>query len=449
MRYGFLNRYSSSFTLSVSQGTARVGTWLLLAALAFASAIPGSVENEESPAGSVRCELLVRVTGESVPRGFVVPLVKEEIDRAVSLRPGAEYEIESKLESIIDKDLPRGTTKLFAVPIRMFGDGYAEVRRDVEVRVSNLVVEDMVRDGMFFASNSPEEIHRDGSLLSGRLDPFVPVRIFVHHKNASEKNLHFACVLYNSSSEAAQVHLIEGPVSVSKNEIRTGHFAAMTFFRNSVSRTGTFISIPPNDPHPLFRKEFPPGHSISYIGELTLMSAASVGFSIRTMYSYHADAAYLRRHSPTEIARPHGVFPTRVIETRDEYTIGDRWLYVPVGDRPIESINLQDRLHGNYGILHEIVVEVTNPSSRREKLKVHIRPSGGPASASIIVEDEFIEVPYAKSSEVKFLKAIPVNPREVRLVRVLTMPEPGSYYPIHMVFGSRPIKSDEQTANDK
>ncbi|MFH1538134.1 MAG: hypothetical protein ABIH66_04190 [bacterium] len=440
---------SSARELCALPGMFRAGALLLLFVINFVSLLQGSIEGGEKPAGRVRDEILIRVTGRSATPDFLEPLILREIEMAVGLEPGAKYKIEKAPKSVIRDTLKSGSSMSCRIPLRIFGAGYAEVRKEAVVRINNIVIEDVAKDGVFYASNSPEEIHEAGALLGGRLEPFRPVRILVHHKNASEKDLHFGCVLYNASGEPAQVHVIEGPVSVSKDELRTGHFAAVNFFRNLIDGNGKFVTIAPGETYALFRKDFPSGKVISYLGELTLLSSASVGFSIRTLYPYHRDVAYLQMHSPSQLSRPHGEFPLIVIETRDRYSIGGRWLHVSVGDRPVDSIDYRNKLHGNYGLLHEIVVEVSNSTPRAEKLGIYLRPSAGPASASFIIENEFIEVPHAKSSELKLLKVIPVGSGEERSVRVLTMPEPGSYYPIHLIFGSSSIDSYEKAKDNK
>ena len=113
--------------------------------------------------------------------------------------------------------------------------------------------------------------------------------------------------------------------------------------------------------------------------------------------------------------------------------MGDRWQYLDIGDDPIRSATSEHALLGNYGVVYRFEIIVENPMSKRAKVALLFYPRGGAAAGTFVVNGvlkHFGPIPPRRMKRIA-LVSVPAGSR--RLVEVLTMPEPGSYYPASLV----------------
>jgi hypothetical protein len=139
--------------------------------------------------------------------------------------------------------------------------------------------------------------------------------------------------------------------------------------------------------------------------------------------------------------RAHGEFSAPFLEVDEQYTIGDRWKFIPVGVQPIESADERiNRLEGNYGVTYRINITLENPQPTPEKANISFAPGGGPAFGSIFVDDKFFQTSLARPPDDITIATYTLQPGERKRIRVETIPESGSNYPIRIIVKSRKIQ---------
>ncbi|MEW6202245.1 MAG: hypothetical protein AB1546_09735 [bacterium] len=399
-------------------------------------------------AGGAPDRLTLKVTGKNVPRSFIYPLVLQSISENIRLQTDAQYSVVLREKEIPFAALPEGTFRELIVPVRFYGAKYKTETKKITLTVENVDVEETKVPEYLYISNSPESVRRPKIVFQGELLQENTVRFLAHHKNISDVSFHFLFIIRNPHSETVQVRIIRAPAGITSNEMRAGHYTSAHFLKSAASGTGYIREMPPDSYFLLYRDNFPKGSTLSAMCEISVVKGKGIQFSSRIMDSFVTETTVVQSMKDAGMYQTRGIYPKPFIYTEKSFEVGNEWLYTSVGENPISGLYPADgKLDGNYGVTHEIKVKVVNNSKKKERVDVYFFSAAGPASGTVLIDEKFVEIPASKSSDMLKIHTFYMLPEERREIRVVTMPEPGSFYPARIVFGARAIKDDEKTAN--
>ena len=389
------------------------------------------------PAGAAPDTVSVRITGGRVDENVYLPLAEAQIRRQIRIQGGTRYIISMNSVNYVDPPRPGGTGTL-TIPVKIWGAGYRTVRKDVIVRVENMHVEGFASPDRIYVSNSPESLTHSGELLSDTLHHGTSSRFMIHHRNATERNLNFVFFISNPNGKTAVVRVIGDILGVWNKELQAGHDATERFMKAERDGVGYLLEVPAGGYATLKKFAFEPGQIVSGLCEVQVLRGQGIDFSVRVLEPYLPDKAPREEIGDFYSNRAHGYFATPLVSLKSKYVIGDRWKFLSVGDDPLPPL-IPDSppLYGNYGVTYDITVSVENPGIRTETVDIKFAPAGGVAMGTFFVDDAFTQTGIVKPPHKTMLHSVSVDPGETRHVRLVTIPESGSYYPVRIIVGQR------------
>jgi hypothetical protein len=129
-------------------------------------------------------------------------------------------------------------------------------------------------------------------------------------------------------------------------------------------------------------------------------------------------------------------YPEPVRKLTEEYSADGRWLFIRVGKHAIPDSASERVLDGNYGVLYDINLTLSNPTSDTKNVKVMFDPTAGIAGVASIIDGQFYGKSHVVGTRELPLASFRLSPGERRQVRVNTMPLAGSNYPATIVVRS-------------
>ena len=106
----------------------------------------------------------------------------------------------------------------------------------------------------------------------------------------------------------------------------------------------------------------------------------------------------------------------------EEYSADGRWLFIRVGKHAIPDSASERVLDGNYGVLYDINLTLSNPTSDTKNVKVMFDPTAGIAGVASIIDGQFYGKSHVVGTRELPLASFRLSPGERRQVRVNTLP---------------------------
>lgn len=269
-------------------------------------------------------------------------------------------------------------------------------------------------------SNSPERITVPGTILNQITDA-TPFRVFYHHKNDSGSLMFVRLSLYNPLNAEVAITAITALGGPDPDEIFTGHQSAKRFFEE-LDKKQTPIKIKPQETLVLVYHPIKP--TMVSTG-LIRISGQPEGLHLKLEI---IDPLYEHLSALNEEETPF-----RFLEWSDGRRKISKTLDLRI---PIDSLRIGEA--GDYGVLYDAELKLNNPTPGPKQVKIFFSPAGGIARGVFLWDDSLMDtlVVHPKG-ETLTVKSIIVAPFEFKTIRLITMPEAGSYYPVDMVFQSK------------
>jgi len=378
--------------------------------------------------------LPARVTGNPAPAEVVARAVKAAAAASMVLEPGAWGRVTPLAEGL--RPLPQGKSAEAPVSLAATGDHYLTCRQEQQVLVRN----DRLRlqsPSLLMVSNSPEKLASYGLWFEGKLQGDQAVRLLYHHVNATAGKADLVVEIWNLGDQTAHVHIVEGTGGPSYDEAWAGHRAASQFLANQAAGVGWVAPLPAGMVTPIVAQSAGKGATVSGVLELRGMSSETVSVRI-----------YLVQHSPERLPRPIGTYRESPLlgqwhyseprkELKAQYTVGRQWAFVTIGRTPTPGMVAGDELRGGYGVIYDIDLELVNPTAQEARIALVMEPAGGPARGTVLIDGRLVEAAMLRQDVEAPLSRYALAPGEVRRVRLQTMPQAGSNYPVRLV--ARPV----------
>ncbi len=381
-------------------------------------------------AGHLTGSVAAGVSGTPATGEVVSQAVRAAVASSLVLEPGAWASIEPSTEPV--QGLVPGSSAAVPVQVSAAGPDYLPYRVRRLVTVWNEgVAADPVE--VLMVSNSPERLLSHGMWFEGSLREFRSARLLYHHVNGMSSAADLLVEVVNLADRPGRVHVIVGKGGPSRDESWAGHRATLAFMRNRLSKAGWVIPIPPESAAPVLVQRVTAGATASGVLELRSLSASD--FRVRChlapprsswlpypVRSYHPSPALGRWHFP---------LPRKQIQAK--YEVKRDWAFVTIGDQAVSGVTAEDRLAGNYGVVYDIKLEISNPTNESSHVEVLLEPGGGPARGTVVVDGRLAEVSLLKRDSEAVIARYSLAPGEARTLAIQTMPQSGSNYPVRLV----------------
>jgi hypothetical protein len=312
------------------------------------------------------------------------------------------------------------------------GEGYLPyiARHSVAVRNEEVPSRDAE---MLMVSNSPERLLSHGLWFEGSLADLGAARLLYHHVNGTRSTGELVIELWNLDDHTARVHVVAGTGGPSGDESWAGHRAAYEFLDNRLSNSGWIVPVPPETAVPMIVHSVTAGTTVS--GILSLHALIPSDIRVRLYFLPHLSRRVPHRinaYSPSPLFGKHQ-YPTPQREVQSEYVVGHEWAFINIGGQALAGIVEGDQLAGNYGVVYRISLEIRNPTNEPAPVEIILEAAGGPARGIVSIGGALIQAamfdPVAEARVARYV----LGPGEARTVRIETMPQGGSSYPVRLI----------------
>ncbi|MHB8993750.1 MAG: Ig-like domain-containing protein [Armatimonadota bacterium] len=361
------------------------------------------------------------------------PLPTDDLRR--TLRNAILYATQPAPTATIELGEPRRSGNSYLVELRATGQDCFAVNQTVSVTLKPLS-RPKQRVQELLVSNAPERITEPATLLRERLLGAAPVRLLWHHVNSSTQPVRFAVRVANLGKTDARLHVTEAATGPHNDEIFVGHSAMMRYFALTAQGEGYYLNVPAGRMLDLYDTRLVPDRIVSGLATLSPGAGSDLIIEVVAENVWPTDAFFMP--IPTRLTNDPPLTPYRFeasknVELRHE--AGGAWTFYHIGKE--YSVNLQgQKLFGDYGVDYSIEATFANPSDKPAKCEIGLRASGGVARATFVLDGELTETGLLRGSNEQVIYKSELQPGQQRVVKLLTMPESGSNYPLTLTMRS-------------
>ncbi|MCW5938932.1 MAG: hypothetical protein KF884_04675 [Fimbriimonadaceae bacterium] len=394
------------------------------------------------PTKPVRASVAGRPAAASLVEGAV---------RSTLLRHAAHVEV----RSIDVAPVAPGATRTVRARIRATAPGRFPFEGVIGVEVENHSGSWLQETELWY-SNHPENVRQPQRLYWGEVRRGNPVRMLYHHKNVSPATLVVRYMLVNRGDTPKRVAVTLGDAPSDKNPTRAGYRAGEQFLKYWLSSGAEIVELPPQSLVPLTVRTITVGQTMSGLVRLDVLgsegeSVVVLGDALHPISVYPewkgametvgawrvGPPVSLEGRKITLDGRSQWVYGRPFNEVTMEYTVGGRFGYARIGQRPISAVDGDDKLQGNFGVVYEVQGLFSNPTQDPVTVDVFVEASAGYGAALFEIDGALQGFGMMQSKSETRIARVRLAPGETRTMQFKTVPLSGANYP--MTLTARPM----------
>lgn len=382
-------------------------------------------------AGRVTGPAEAEVTGTLTPASLVRQAAEEHALENVEREPGTVVRITGAPSGL--RALPRGESAQVEFPIEVKGDNYLPLKTTARVTVRNVELPASETKALLY-SNDPESIREHQTLFQGFVDNQGPVRLLFHHQNRTGRTVTFQVHLINPNSEAVEVQLIRAEAGPTLDTIQVGHRAGQKYLAAATSGVGYITRIPARSVRTVYTTAMPNLLTVSGIYSYRITSGGPLVTEV-TASAGPTTPEITDDLVTTARSEPH-TYPNPQKDEKYDYIVGQKWTFIPMGRKAITGNRTNRKLFGNYGVVYNITLNVSNPTDEARTVRVVMTPEAGWARGVFLIEGQLVEAPQLAPPGEAQLWSLKLAPQEQRTLHIQGIPVGGSAYPVSLVVRS-------------
>jgi hypothetical protein len=386
-------------------------------------------------AGTYADQTTLRVTGNPSSAEYLRDAVADAVERAATFRSGASVDVTPDTVPI-HRDLKVDNRIEVDVAVRIAGNGYLPVNGTTHVVVENTALPP-IQPNRLLVSDYPERLTANGVLFTARLDRTQAQRFLYYHFNpGTEPGRRILLKARNASNAPATVQMIEGSAGPGGNEMEVGHLSTKRFLVREARNEGRVTTIAPGATINLVDHPLPPQMVVSAILQLRLVTGDPVDLAL---VAQDAMAPTDQSMDTTQLlagGAPHarGVYPVPEFFFERTYDVDGEDLDITIGQLPLPNLRQGEALSGDYGVEQSMTVTIVNMTRGPRSVALYANPRGGRATGTFIIDGTVVQAhALAAFSRFKIWQER-INAGTYRRIKVVTMPEGGSSYPLRLTF---------------
>jgi hypothetical protein len=396
--------------------------------VALLAGIPGEAQ-VPAPPGT---PLAVRVTGTPVLPDTLRLAIATAARLASVAPPFARIEVHGTRPPLAPLAAPADATLEATLAISL--PGAPPARRVVPVAVTPVVLPWSDAQALF-VSNSPETLPFGKVLYAGSLARAQTVRLLYHHQNGSQsRRMTIRVDLSNPTRSPVTLWVTAGSGGPSPGELAAGHEAAKSFLEQYWDRSGFVLTLPPTTTVPLLVHDLPPRDIASGVVQASLLEGAHLNVEVVARAEGEPEPPPLSFAPDADLEHQRGAFPRPQVTRSLSYTVGGPGAEMVLGADAdlLPEARSRTPLQGNYGVTYWFAVEIANPTLLPAAVALVMHADGGPARGTFLVDGQVVDGPPVLPRAPRILTTVHVPPLARQLVRIGTMPESGSNYPVRL-----------------
>jgi len=401
----------------------------LTVTLAAARSLPGAAQGPPSLVS-------VSVTGGPATVDTLRLAITTAARLAMGLQPSALVRVAQTRPDLVPLDASSAETVLAGLTVT--DPGMPPAIRLARVTLTNAIIPWNDAETLL-VSNSPETIPFGKVLYTGALSAAQTVRLLFHHQNGSKSQHMFVAVtLSNPDREPASVW-VQGAVGApSQEEVTPGHDAARIFLDEYARHAGFLVRLPGNTTVPLFVEDLPPLGITSGIAQFGLLDGQRLNAQVVARLATETEPPPDSFAPDFDRVHQRGAFVRPQIGRTLTYTVGGPpAIMVLAADADLlHEGQTGALLQGNYGVVYRFNVDVVNPTQTPAPAALVLHADGGQARGSFVINDQVVESVLVQPNAPQPAFTFSLRPQTRRTIRILTVPESGSNYPVRLTLGA-------------
>ncbi len=292
---------------------------------------------------------------------------------------------------------------------------------------------------VLLVSNSPESLPFGKMLYLGTLTAPQTVRLLYHHQNGSRgRHMVLTVSVSNPAAEPVRLWASGGSGGPDTDEFIAGHEAARRFLDQYWRHAGFLVRIPANTTVPLFVHDLAPRAAVSGLAQIGLVEGQRLNLQVTARLEGEMDPPTASYDPDFDRSHQRGAFAHPQIARFLAYTVGGPPLVMTLGDQADLLREGQSRLPlaGNYGVVYMFEVRAANPTAVPVSIALVMHADGGEARGTFIVDNTIVSSPVVRPAAPRALTTIRLDPAARRILRIATMPESASSYPVRLTLES-------------
>lgn len=369
---------------------------------------------------------------------IVISVTGKNIDNEALARMVRDYLVQT---DIFDED---AVLSVDGLPETMKVNSFADIivtqelqdgnpGKKINARVENHDIPDTEPVFLMF-SNHPEKVSSCGVLFNASCVFKKKVRLQFYHLSAMKnKNPYLSLRFYNpDKTKTAKIYISGDMQGPSENFMKVGHQNNIGFLNKKNNKIGIAYEIKPGGSLILFNEEMPNGKLFCGIYEMYLMEGPPVWFYMFANKTKDEKPIYPEVSSTDTHAK--GVYMVTDFTYDVKFETKEKEKYITFGDTPLRNIFPGKNLAGDYGAIYNINLLAQETIGKAGRLEIIFQPRGGGATGTFIVDGRLLEIGSTKAKIEKKIWSYILKPYERRVIKIKTMPEGASYYPVRIIF---------------
>ncbi|MBV9102559.1 MAG: hypothetical protein JO060_03155 [Candidatus Eremiobacteraeota bacterium] len=396
------------------------------------------------PAGVIPASISLTVTGTPADSTFLASQIQNALDRRIrpTLQPGAAIHYGAIVPWPI-APLAAGFRSAVnvAVSIDSSGDS-AAVNGTTTVNLTN-ATRSADPPSLLFLSDDPEYIPTEGLAFRGIVDSSRSARLYYYHDDIGlPRDLDVVL----TTTQPTRLRIADTASGPDLDVMSVGHVVSRDFLQFLMQNESVIVDVAPEQPFIVQHHLLLQGELVAGVMDLEVLSGGPVTVSVIASQAGGHPERYLNGpRLPVDGHNRHGTFQLSGYgDLTASYTLGGPDAYVKYGNASTSPRNVDpsDPGHdwGDYGVVHRITFNLTNPGDTPLPVYLYERPLGGAVRSTFVIDGELKEVGCARLSQPYWLKTYEMAPHARGLSTTLTMTDGGSFYPIQFgVTSTQPV----------
>ncbi|MDP9025657.1 MAG: hypothetical protein M3N13_09830, partial [Candidatus Eremiobacteraeota bacterium] len=134
------------------------------------------------------------------------------------------------------------------------------------------------------------------------------------------------------------------------------------------------------------------------------------------------------------VRHARGAYKTPEFKWPATWNTTDSYLELPIGQIPVPNQLQGEALSGDYGVMQSFVVKIQNPTRSPQPIAIYENPRGGRATGTYLIDGVLIRSHGVPAFSRYKIRQYVVPAKGYIRVTIRTIPEPGSSYPLRLVF---------------
>jgi hypothetical protein len=383
-------------------------------------------------AGTIVSQTTLTVTGTPAEPEWLAAQVTSWVARLTRTLPGATITF-GTVDAPSVPLLPGQSTQ-FTVPVQIAGNGeYFDQSGTTTVQVQNVALTPFL-PALLLYDDDPEHLTQDGLLFRSTVSQAQPVRLFYYHDDTADPRT-LVVALSSDSQDPTSVQLVDARAGPNMDVMHVGQTLTKNFLLTKAHGEGIVVSLSQDEPYLLADIPLTARQLVSGTVDLRVLSGGPVVVSVLAA-SAGVDPRSLLGGSvlPTDGHHRTGVFTLGTYGLdKLAYAAGGPDATLVIGDTdptpPSTDPSTTGHDYGDYGVVHTIDLNLSNPGVAPLTAYLYFKPLAGPARAAFLIGGTFFDVGCVRVPAPYQITSFELTPGQTYHTVVQTMTDGGSFYP--------------------